>query len=92
MKFLSNDLKVKIAGFAALVAAVANAEVPARFCEYLESSPGGGTASYVDTGLKPHHVNGKFFVDFAPVDTPLPSKAAERSVGTPTSLSSCGKL
>ena len=75
MKFLSNSLKSKIAGHAVLVAAVANADVPARFCEYLESSPGGSTAPYVNTGLKPHYVNGKFFVDFALVDTPLPSKA-----------------
>ena len=75
MKFLSNSLKCKIAGLAVLVAAVANADVPARFCEYLESSPGGSTAPYVNTGLKPHYVNGKFFVDFALVDTPLPSKA-----------------
>ena len=59
-----NSVKSHIAGLAVLVAAAASAEVPARFCEYIESSTSGSTAVCVDTGLKPHGANGKYFVDF----------------------------
>ena len=59
-----NSVKCHIAGLAVLVAAAASAAVPARFCEYIESSTSGSTATYVDTGLKPHCANGKYFVDF----------------------------
>ena len=68
-----NSVKCHIAGLAVLVAAAASAAVPARFCEYIESSTSGSTATYVDTGLKPHYINGKFFVDMELVDSTLPS-------------------
>ena len=57
-------MKNAILAAAVLVAAAASAAVPARFCEYIESSTSGSTATYVDTGLKPHCANGKYFVDF----------------------------
>lgn len=52
------------------------AAVPLRFCKYLESQSNGSVATYVDSGLKPHGVNGKFFIDFQLTDEALPSKVS----------------
>ena len=68
-------MKGAILAAAVLVAAAASAAVPARFCEYIESSTGGSTAVYVDTGLKPNYKNGKFFVDFEISAASLPGSA-----------------
>lgn len=52
------------------------AAVPLRFCKYLESQSNGSVATYVDSGLKPHGINGKFFIDFQLTDEALPSKVS----------------
>ena len=56
-------LRKLILALSAASASFCFGEIPARFCEYIESVTSGSTATYVETDLELHYVSGKVYVD-----------------------------